>query len=264
MRSAPGTKLYDLFKLIVALILLLILILLLQRPAPPSPQPPTQTPVATATQPVSTETPEPVPTQATQVELPPLPDSPEALTYNPETRTLGTSDGLPVYQLDEGTGDWVPFIPDELSNTLETGSALRPLTDGWAIETQEGEVVYLWDPETLSWKEAKSEIAEAQTAPAPESEMDIDCPLAKPSRLVAGIKGRVTSPLNIRSSPGIAYNRLFTMSPGTELTILGNPICLPHHKGAYLWWQVEIPGVQVGWSAEAPQNEDFYFIDPIE
>ena len=67
MRIASSTKLYDLFKFIVALILLIILILLfLQRPSPTPTQPPTQAPRETATQPVSTKTPELLPAQAEQ------------------------------------------------------------------------------------------------------------------------------------------------------------------------------------------------------
>jgi hypothetical protein len=261
MRISSGTILYDLFKFIVALILLVILILLLlQGPSPAPTQLPTQAPAETATQPISTETPEPLPTQT---ELPPFPDSSETLTLNPDTQLLETADGVPVYRFDEETGEWVPVIPEDLASTHGPDAALQPDTDGWMIETKDG-VVYIWDPDSLTWKEVVLETVEVEPTPAPAPETNVDCPLAKPSRLTAGIKGRVTAPLNIRSSPGIANNRLFTMSPGTELKILGSPICLPHHKGAYLWWQVEIPGVQIGWSAEAPQNEDFYFIDPIE
>jgi hypothetical protein len=257
--------LYDLFKFTVALILLIVLLLLLvQRPAPNTPQALTPTSMPTKVPLVSTETLEPTPALTA---LPLLHDAPETLSLNPETKTLETSDGVPVYRFDEEMGEWVPVIPDELANTLDTDSELQSLTDGWVIESPNGEPAYLWDPETLSWKEVILETAETEeteSEPVPEPEMEIDCPLAKPSRLVAGSNGVVTAPLNIRSSPGIANNLLFTMSPGTELKIIGNPICLPQYKGAYLWWQVEIPGVQIGWSAEAPQNEDFYFIDPLE
>lgn len=265
MRIVPNTKLYDLFKLIVAFILLVILILLLlQRPAQPSSQPSTQTPAATATHPVSTKTPEPT---ATQEVLPFLLGAPEPLNIDLDARTLETSDGRLVYKFDDEREDWVPIIPDEIASTLDPDFVLRSeignRVHNWMIETQDGQLVYVWDMDTLTWKEAVSETAEEENASAPT--VDIDCPLAKPSRLKAGDQGRVAAPLHIRSSPGIAANNLlFTMRPGTELEILGNPICLPHYKGAYLWWQVEIPGVQVGWSAEAPQNEDFYFIDPIE
>jgi len=272
MRGTPDTIWYDLFKLSIALILLIILILLLiWHPAPTSPQPltftrvpeTTQTPVATARRTINTDMPEPA---ATQAELPPTPESPAALMLNPESHRIETSDGRSVYQLDEDLGEWVPVIPDELSSRLGDGRSIKHLTDGWVIETQDGETAYLWDAEALTWKEIVPELpeaAETETESAPG--MELDCPLAKPSRLAAGIEGQVTAPLNIRSSPGILPgNLLFTMQPGTELKILGDPVCLPHHNGAYLWWQVEITGVQAGWSAEAPQNEDFYFIEPIE
>ena len=181
------------------------------------------------------------------------------MILNLGTRELETSEGRPVYKFDDEKGGWAPIIPDELASTLGTDSVLRSEVDNWVIETKDGQPAYLWDMDNLTWKEVVSG-AEAEPAPT----IEIDCPLAKPSRLAAGIKGRVTAPLNIRSSPGIANNRLFTMSPGTELKILGNPTCLPYHKGAYLWWQVQIVGGQVGWSAEAPQNEEYYFIDPVE
>ena len=173
-----------------------------------------------------------------------------------------TAAGRPVYRLDAEAGEWAPVIPDELAGISGADIAPGPGVGGWVIEAKDGQPAYIWDPDTLAWKEAVPEMGEAKSTDA--SVPDVDCPLTRPSRLAAGFKGQVASPLNMRSSPGIANNWLMTMPRGTELEILGNPTCLPYGDGAYLWWQVEIPGSQTGWSAEAPQNQDFYFIDPIE
>jgi hypothetical protein len=91
-----------------------------------------------------------------------------------------------------------------------------------------------------------------------------DCPLALPTRLKVGDTVRVTSNLNMRSSAGIGNSRIRTNPPGTQLTIIGGPVCEPYQAGAYLWWQVRSSTDQIGWSAEGSLTQNFYFLEPIQ
>jgi hypothetical protein len=70
--------------------------------------------------------------------------------------------------------------------------------------------------------------------------------------------------LNFRSSPGIRDNWLRTNLPGTKVEIVGGPECLPHFTGAYVWWQIQLPSGETGWSAEGSVHGTFYFLEPAE
>jgi hypothetical protein len=83
------------------------------------------------------------------------------------------------------------------------------------------------------------------------------------SRLQTGISAIILRRLNFRSSPGIQNNWLLTNNPGTKVEVIGGPECIPHSIGAYVWWQIKLPDGQIGWSAEAPQQGMFYFMEPI-
>jgi hypothetical protein len=100
-------------------------------------------------------------------------------------------------------------------------------------------------------------------APAPvPGQVPVDCPLALPTRLKVGDTVRVTSNLNMRSSAGIGTSRIQTNPPGTQLTIIGGPVCEPYQGSAYLWWQVLSSADKSGWSAEGSLTENFYFLEP--
>jgi hypothetical protein len=45
--------------------------------------------------------------------------------------------------------------------------------------------------------------------------------------------------------------------------IVGGPECIPYWTGAYLWWQIKLPGDRVGWSAEGSLHGSFYFMEPM-
>jgi hypothetical protein len=102
-------------------------------------------------------------------------------------------------------------------------------------------------------------------APAPVSgQVPVDCPLALPTRLKVGETVRVTFNLNMRSSPGIANSWIQTNPPGTQLIIIGGPVCEPYQGSAYLWWQVRSSDDKSGWSAEGSLTQNFYFLEPIQ
>ncbi len=90
------------------------------------------------------------------------------------------------------------------------------------------------------------------------------CP-ANPTRLQAGAAVRVLDWLNFRTGPGLHYEIQRTNRPGTELEVIGGPVCTVRGgepPRAYLWWNVRMEDGQEGWSAEAPLNYPNYFLEP--
>jgi hypothetical protein len=71
-----------------------------------------------------------------------------------------------------------------------------------------------------------------------------------------------TDNVNLRSAPEIARNIILTHIRGTQLVIIGGPVCGPYQEGAYLWWQVRRADGQVGWSAEAALVGRLYLLQP--
>jgi hypothetical protein len=68
----------------------------------------------------------------------------------------------------------------------------------------------------------------------------------------------------MRSQPLITAQILRTNSIGTEVEIIGGPVCTPVGDRAYLWWQILLADGSEGWSAEAPLNEATYLLEPPE
>jgi hypothetical protein len=68
----------------------------------------------------------------------------------------------------------------------------------------------------------------------------------------------------MREAPGISSRLIRSNITGTQLAIIGGPVCEPYQDGAYLWWQVQRPDGESGWSAEGSLTEQFYFLEPVE
>jgi hypothetical protein len=75
---------------------------------------------------------------------------------------------------------------------------------------------------------------------------------------------RVTTNLNLRSSPGIETNLVRTSAGNSLLVITGQPKCVPYQGKAYLWWPIKAPDGQEGWSAEGSLTGKFYFLEPVK
>jgi hypothetical protein len=106
--------------------------------------------------------------------------------------------------------------------------------------------------------------APTETPAAGSGEAPTDCPLALPARLKVGDTARVTSNLNMRSAAGIGSSLILTNPRGTQLTIIGGPVCEPYQGRAYLWWQVQRSDGQTGWSAEGTLTGSLYFLEPTQ
>ncbi len=269
MNAPLSTRNYDLFKLIVALILaaLLLVFLFSGKPAQLAAEgsgrattlPPTATslPVPTETSlPATTEPPMPTQPPAPTPALPDFPASSQTLSLDAANEHLLAPDGSLVYTLDAEAAQWTPIIPNDLAATLPEGYTLtEPTPDHWEIHAPEnGDLLLAWDPDALAWQ------APAESAPVAE---EPDCPLALPPRLQVGKQARVITNLNMRSSPGIKNNWLLTNPRGTILDVIGGPVCTLYEGGAFLWWQVTNPAGKSGWSAEARQQGNGYFLEPL-
>ena len=106
-----------------------------------------------------------------------------------------------------------------------------------------------------------------ETLPTPIVEIPSEpevCAAVSRSQLQIGMQAIIQRRLNFRSSPGIRNNWIKTNLPGTRVEVIGGPECTRYKNGgAYLWWQIRLPGGQVGWSAEASAFGAFYFMEPV-
>lgn len=98
-----------------------------------------------------------------------------------------------------------------------------------------------------------------QTTPVAQ---DSDCNTSVPSRLAVGETARVVQRLNLRNDASITAPILQTNATGTQVEIIGGPVCTPVGERAYLWWQIRLADGTEGWSAEAQLNESSYLLEP--
>ncbi|MBT3338861.1 MAG: hypothetical protein HN855_15675 [Anaerolineae bacterium] len=260
MQKKQGFIGYDWFKLIVA-ILLLIAIFFLWQSSVCCGAPEPDMPVVVEMEEVVAAEPEPTVAPAAEetlvdeapaeVELPPFPEPNAGLEYDAAKGGLVNADGELVYRLNENGGGWTPVIPDEM--------AAMPLEGEWTLLSEDGNPAYTWDAESQSWVAVLAEETAAE-APAAVAE----CTTAAPSRLVVGEKAEVLRNVNFRAWPGISNNWLKTSTIGTQLKVTGEAVCVPHGDGAYLWWQLEREDGTLGWSAEATNSGQHYFLGPVE
>ena len=187
MNAKRNSKVYDFFKLVVALILVAVIVILLILLLNSSTETEvaaelTDTPELTQTAPpTATEVPEPTPVPeptAAPDPLAGLPDLPEVgaeLTYNPDDGLLYSPHGNPVYELNAAASGWNPYISDDLAAGLPEGAALgTDGANGWQINDLDGNPLYRWNPDTLSWDTAETpETVEPDLPLFPETAVDL-------------------------------------------------------------------------------------------
>jgi hypothetical protein len=138
------------------------------------------------------------------------------------------------------------------TNTLAPSATLAPSPTPEATAT----------PAPTATLEPTATQAAKPTATPEAPSAAANCPVAQPSRLKAGMKVSVVSSLNFRAQGDINAELLHTNPPKTALEIVGGPVCQPVGTGAYLWWNVKQADGATGWSAEAPLNGAYYFLEP--
>jgi hypothetical protein len=225
--SAPG---YDLFKLVVSLILAAILLLMLLRGCAA-----TAAPSITETSAVPNFT-------ATSGELLAPTETVSAL---PATDTVLPSTSEPTSTEAASTSTPTP-TPVSDSSTPTVASDGTPTTAPDATATA-----------------AVTETPASEAGATPSSAGESACNTRVPSRLELGQQARVTQRLNMRGEASIAAPILSTNPTGTEVEIIGGPVCTPVGERAYLWWQIRLPDGAEGWSAEMQLNEPSYLLEPI-
>lgn len=162
--------------------------------------------------------------------------------------------------------------PTEMNQSIEPTRTLEPTV------TPTAEVLL---PTSTATEIMPTETPSVEVSPSPEptitptekptptpvqSSNPNDCP-SNPTRISQGNTVKVLDWLNFRTGPGLQYEIQRTNRPGTEMEVIGGPVCTIKGENpptAYLWWNVRMETGQEGWSAEAPLNFPNYFLEPTE
>jgi cytoskeletal protein RodZ len=183
--------------------------------------------------------------------------------WNPSSRTqapqalLPSSTALPPRS--------TPTVAPVISSSTATSTSVPPTVTSTPqatpspAETKEPE-------EPAEPTPAETPTPEATSPPVAENPAGEDpCPATSRAQLQVGSKAVIQHRLNFRSSAGIQNNRLSTNPPGTQVDVIGGPQCTSYENGSsYLWWQIKLPGGEIGWSAEASAFGGFYFMEPVK
>lgn len=128
------------------------------------------------------------------------------------------------------------------------------------------------EPTAVSVEPAPTIVAAtpATPEPTPTESVAASDPNGCPSNLTqiqVNNKVIVNDWLNFRTGPGLHNEIQRTNRPGTEMEVIGGPVCTViggDPPRGYLWWNVRMEDGQEGWSAEAPLNFPNYFLEPTE
>ncbi len=111
--------------------------------------------------------------------------------------------------------------------------------------------------------EAATPTVEPKQEATPAQSQTGSCSTSVPSRLSIGQTALVLRRLNLRSDASIDAPILQTSPTGSQVEIIGGPVCTPIDARAYLWWQISLADGTEGWSAESPLKEAAYFLEPV-
>lgn len=160
--------------------------------------------------------------------------------------------------------------PTEMVQSIEPTRTLEPTatptTDSAIATASEVAVVVTETPVVEVSPEPIVTPTEQPTPDPVQATNPDDCP-ANPTRIEKGVFVKVLDWLNFRTGPGLQYEIQTTNKPGTEMEVIGGPVCTikgDNPPTAYLWWNVKMEDGQEGWSAEAPLNFPNYFLEPTE
>ncbi len=151
--------------------------------------------------------------------------------------------------------------------TMQVASTVTKTTVGAATETDIPTTATITPTQpTASPTEEPTPVTTPSTPtsePSPSPEADA-CP-SNPTQIEVGDTVKVLDWLNFRVGPGLNYPIQHTNRPGTEMEVIGGPVCTLKDGDpprAYLWWNVRLGNGKEGWSAEAPLNFPNYFMEP--
>lgn len=162
--------------------------------------------------------------------------------------------------------------PTEMNQSIEPTRTLQPRSTPTAeiiLPTETATEIIPPPTETPTVVPSPEPTAAPTQKPTPTSVTSSnpnDCP-ANPTRISQGDTVKVLDWLNFRTGPGLHYEIQHTNKPGTQMEVIGGPVCTTRADNpprAYLWWNVKMESGQEGWSAEAPLNFPNYFLEPSE
>jgi hypothetical protein len=73
----------------------------------------------------------------------------------------------------------------------------------------------------------------------------------------AVVSQRLGLRLRIRAEPGLNQAILHRMARGTEVSIIGGPVC----ADGYQWWNIDLGARGTGWVAEG--EPQLYYLEPL-
>ena len=150
--------------------------------------------------------------------------------------------------------------PTGTSSASPVPAAVKPTTTpGAAAATPTPKAT---EPATVV-PEAATPTVEAKQPATPAPAHSGSCATSVPSRLSVGQTALVLRRLNLRSDGSIDAPILQTSPTGSQVEIIGGPVCTPIDARAYLWWQIRLADGTEGWSAESPLKEAAYFLEPV-
>ncbi len=150
--------------------------------------------------------------------------------------------------------------PTETASASPAPAAMKPSpTPGAAAVTPTSKAT---EPATVV-PEAVTPTIEAKQEATPAQAQTGSCPTSIASRLSVGDTARVLRRLNLRSDASIDASILRTSPTGSQVEIIGGPVCTPIGARAYQWWQIRLADGMEGWSAESPLKEAAYFLEPV-
>jgi hypothetical protein len=199
-------------------------------------------------------------------ELPELPAAGGRLVLNAERNALADLLGEVIYTLSENVEKWVPVIKPTFEKELPDGYLLTEDENGtWAILASSGEVLFIFNQQNFGW-DMQDQPPVENTESEVMSEPLLSCPLANPVRISGmGQKVRVINAvIPLRASPAVnSRNILMPLVQGTNLEVVGGPVCTPYLDGANVWWIVRAPDGLKGYAAEGSAASATYYLTPI-
>jgi hypothetical protein len=213
-------------------------------------------------------------------QVPPYPAA--DFSWNEDKEILFNPQGTPVYMLTTDGKRWQPMIPAKVQTQLPQQVQLYQNTSGdWIILDEKGQILATLNHITQQWqvKLNLAELAPSATllptatptkaptntatllpqnsaTPTPTEALQptgtviAGCPVSMASQLAIGDTAVARANVYLRRTPYVGDNVISYNVVGAKFLVLDGPQCVAHDNGYYIWWLVESPYGQIGWSAE--------------
>jgi hypothetical protein len=95
-----------------------------------------------------------------------------------------------------------------------------------------------------------------------EEEEITSCPGAPTQKVEVGGLAYICTDVDrviVRNGPAKSNSVMMRLEPGTQFKVINGPVCSDN----WSWWRIRMQDGTVGWISEGGDNEDTYFICPI-